>query len=111
MQPVATDVKSRMNIKLNSGQYLLFVVAAAQLTIVGAYVFAVFSNGVDDGEMLPLWANFLLLNGYLEIMVLQVWLMFSGGGGRGRSSKHKPTRHTGICKKFLRHTTFVGRNL
>ncbi|MBP8285617.1 MAG: hypothetical protein KAX57_02120 [Rhodoferax sp.] len=99
-----------MNIKPNSGQYLLFVVAAAQLTIVGTYVFAVCSNGVDDGEMLPLWANILMLNGSLEILALLVWLMFPGGGGQGRSSKHKPTRHTVIHKKLLRYTTFLGLN-
>lgn len=79
-----------MKLKPTPGQMLLFTVAAIQLTVVGAYVFAAVSNGVDDHEMLPYWANFLFLNGYADLLLLLVWLMLSSGGSKGKFNKAIP---------------------
>jgi hypothetical protein len=82
-----------MKLKPTPGQMILFTVAAIQLIVVGAYVFAAVSNGVDDHEMLPYWANFLLLNGYADLLLFLVWLMLSSGGGIGRKGPASNIQH------------------
>lgn len=73
-----------MKLKPTPGQMLLFTVAAIQLTVVAAYVFAAVSNGVDDHEMMPYWANVLLLNGSADLLAVLVWMLWSAGGGGGK---------------------------
>ena len=80
-----------MKLKPTPWQMCLFTVAVIQLTVVGAYVFAALGNGVDDHEMLPFWANFLMLNGSADLLLFLVWLMLSSGGGKGRKGKSNNT--------------------
>lgn len=80
---------NKMKNKPSQGQVLLFAVATIQLAVVGTYVFARVSNGIYAHEMLPYWANVLLLNGAADLMLLLVWLMLPSGGGKGRLKKHK----------------------
>lgn len=75
---------SNMKSQPTPGQFLLFYLATIQLAVCGIYVLAALSNGIDGHEMLPYWANVLLLNGAADLFAVLVWMGWSSGGGGGK---------------------------
>ena len=62
----------------------MLYLAVIQLVVLGLYLLAAFSNGVAGHEMMPYWANALLLNGSADLLAVLVWMLWSAGGGGGK---------------------------
>lgn len=83
---------SNMEYQPTLGQLLLLYLAMIQLAVCGVYLLAVYSNGVAGHEMLPYWANVLLLNGAADWLAMLVWMWWSSGSGGGKRQSSKINR-------------------